>query len=123
MMYYHLATFYQRFYKKTSGWQIQAAFIIGVTQSMLLLDLWMTITSMLKIKYEITTSKKIIFFCIGLFLIFYNIKRYEKKYQYYKSIYGVYEGKRKNFNIFLTFFIIILSWTFVFILGLIFDKY
>jgi len=123
MMYYHLATFYQRFHKKRSGWQIQAAFIIGTTQSMLLLDLWMVITSILEIKYETTIYKKVLFFAIGLFLIFYNINRYEKKYQYYKSKWGVYVGNRKKIQIFLTFFIVIFSWVFVFILGFIFNKY
>ncbi|MBL1220600.1 hypothetical protein JET18_07105 [Chryseobacterium sp. L7] len=98
-------------------------FIIGITQSMLLLDLWMTISSILDIKGKVTIYEKIIFCSIGLFLIFYNIKRYEKKYRYYKSIWGVYEGYRKRLHVFLTFFTVIFSWLFIFILGFIFDKY
>lgn len=123
MMYYHLATFYQRFYKKTSGWQLQAAFIIGITQLILLSDIWLTIISLIKIERKINIYEKVIFFSLALFLTFYNKNRYEKKYRYYKSIWGIYEGNKKRFHIFLTFFTAIFSWLFIFILGFIFDKY
>lgn len=123
MMYYHLATFYQRFSKKTSSWQLPAIFVIGMTQFMLLLDFWMIFTSLLKIDGKVNTYEIIVFSSLALFLIFYNMKKYEKKYQYYKSIWSVYTGNRKKSHIFLTFFTFFLAWGGVFILGFIFDKY
>jgi hypothetical protein len=123
MMYYHLATFNQRFSKKTSGWQLQAILIITVTQFMLLLDFWMIIISIFDITGKVSIYEKIIFTSMGLILLFYNMKRYEKKYQYYKSIWGNYTGIKKRIQIFLSFFIVVFAWTFVFILGFIFDKY
>ncbi|PRA92615.1 hypothetical protein CQ046_23165 [Chryseobacterium sp. MYb7] len=123
MMYYHLATFYQRFHKKTSGWQLQASFIVSITQAMLILDLWMIIISIFDIQKKAGVYEKIIFCIIGLCLIFYNMKRYEKKYQYYKSIWGVYSGNQKKIQVFLTFFTAVFVWVFVFILGFVFNKY
>lgn len=123
MMYYHLGTFYQRFSKKTSGWQLQAIIIISITQLLLIANLWLTIISILKYKGKISIYEKIIFFSMALFLAFYNKKRYEKKYQYYKSIWGAYTGNKKRLQVFLSFFIVVFAWTFIFILGLIFDKY
>ncbi|MDV7697662.1 hypothetical protein N6B72_12095 [Chryseobacterium soli] len=123
MMYYHLATFYQRFHDKRSGWQIQAAFVIGITQLVLLLDVWMIITFSLGIKGKISIYETISFSLIALFLVFYNIKRYEKNYRYYKSIWGVHKSNTKKFHKFLTFFTAIFAWIFILIIGFIFKKY
>jgi len=123
MMYYHLGTFYQRFSKKTSGWQLQAITTISITQFMFLIDLRMIMISVLEIKEKISIYEKLIFFSIMICIYFYNQKRYEKKYQYYKSIWGNYTGVKKRIQIFLSFFIVVFAWTFVFILGFIFDKY
>lgn len=123
MMYYHLATFYQRFSKKTSDWQWQAILIISITQFMFLIDIRMVIASIFEVKGEISIYEKLLFFSTVLILVFYNQKRYEKKYQHYKSIWGEYTGGIKKIQIFVSFFIVVLAWTFIFILGFIFDKY
>ena len=123
MMYYHLATFYQRFNKKTSGWQLQAIFIITITQAALIMDLYLLINELMSIQGKFSLIEKVIFISIVLGLLFYNMKRYEKEYQYYKSIWGAYTGNKKRLQVFLSFFIVVFAWTFIFILGLIFDKY
>ncbi|OJX31048.1 MAG: hypothetical protein BGO86_01300 [Chryseobacterium sp. 36-9] len=123
MMYYYYATFYKRYYKKTSGWQMQAVFVVSVTQFVLLIDILMLLNSILDFKEKVSIYEKIVLCLIGLFFVFYNMKRYEKKYQYYKSIWGKYEGKQKNLYRFLTVFTTIFAWCFVFILAFIFDRY
>ena len=116
MMYYYYATFYKRYYKKTSGWQMQTIFIITVTQMGLLFDLYLVYKLYIE-NGKINDNEKIIFPIICLIILFYNMKRYEKKYQYYKSIWEKYEGNQRRLYMFLTVFTTVFVWGGLLILG------
>lgn len=121
MMYYFLATFYKKFFKKRSGWELQSIFVITITQSALLLDLYLLINKLLSIKANFNLYIKIFFLLLVLILLFLNMKKYEKKYLVYKEIWGVYKGGRKTLYVFLTFFTVLFAWCFVFLLKIVFN--
>ena len=118
MMYYYLATFYRRFFKKRSGWDLQSIFVINVTQTMLLFDLWMVLkVNILNIKGKLSTFEKVSFYVLGFALLYFNIKKYEKKYLHHKQVWGVYHGGKKAFFTFITFFTVVFAWCFILIVG------
>ena len=88
MMYYYLATFYKRFFKKRSAWDLQAIFVITITQFMFLLDMFMLIIELSDIKRVVSVYEKIGLLMVGLIFLYFNVKKYEKKYQHYKAIWG-----------------------------------
>ena len=123
MMYYYLTTFYKRFFKKRSGWDLQSIFVITITQTVLILDLWMLVgVSVLNIRGKVNVFEKLFFFSLVLILLYFNIKKYEKKYLHYKEIWGVHQGSKKALYNFLTFFTVVFAWCFILIIGLIFNK-
>lgn len=122
MMYYYLATFYKRFFKKRSGWDLQSIFVITITQTVLILDLYLLFNKLLSIKDKFSTYEKIFFFSLVLILLYLNIKKYEKKYLHYKEIWGVHQGSIKALYNFLTFFTVVFAWCFILFIGLIFNK-
>lgn len=120
MMYYFLATFYKRFYKKRSSWEIQAIFVVSITQLVLLSDLWMLIViNGLGYKGSLVPVFKVLFFISALTIFFLNLKRYEKKYLYYNQIWGDYVGVKKSLFILLSFFTVVFAWCFVFFFGIV----
>lgn len=124
MMYYFLATFYKKFSKKRSVWELQSIFVITITQFMLLLDLWMyTGVNILNIRGRVNVYEKVVFLVLVSIILFLNIKRYEKKYLHYNEIWGVYEGVKKKIRIFITFFTVVFAWCFIFIVAYISDRY
>jgi hypothetical protein len=123
MMYYYLATFYKRFFKKRSSWDLQSIFVITITQTVLVLDLWMLVgVNVLNIRGKVSVFEKIFFFSLVLILLYLNIRKYEKKYLHYKEIWGVHQGSKKVLYNFLTFFTVVFAWCFILIIGLIFNK-
>jgi hypothetical protein len=122
MMYYYLATFYKRFFKKRSGWDLQSIFVITITQTVLILDLYLLFNKLLSIKGKFSIYEKLFFFSLVLILLYLNIKKYEKKYLHYKEIWGVHQGSKKALYNFLTFFTVVFAWCFILIIGLIFNK-
>lgn len=117
MMFYFLATFYKLFFKKRSGWELQAIFVITVTQMALILDICMLINFYsYKVEGNISIYAKILFFMVSILLLYLNIKKYEKQYLHLDKEWGIYNGFKKNLYIFLSFFTVIFSWCFVFIL-------
>jgi hypothetical protein len=115
MMFYYLATFYKRFFKKRSGWEGQAWFVVGITQTMLLLDLYATFT--INMGNSVHPIERFIFFSLGLSIIFYNYRKYDKKYLYYQKIFSNYQGFKKYLFVFLSFFTVIFAWCYMLILG------
>lgn len=122
MMYYYMATFYKRFFKKRSTWDLQAIFVLSITQLVLIFDIYLLFFKLLIIERKLTIYEKVFFFSLVLVLLYFNIKKYEKKYLYYKEIWGVYQGSKKAFYTFLSFFTVVFAWCFILILGLIFEK-
>lgn len=118
MMYYFLATFYRRFFKKRSGWDLQSIFVITITQTVLILDLYLLINKLLSNKGKFSIYEKLFFFSLALVILYFNMKRYEKKYLHYKEIWGVHQGSKKALYNFLTFFTVVFAWCFILILGL-----
>jgi len=117
MMYYYLATFYKRFFKKRSAWDLQAIFIITITQLVLIFDIYLLLLKIIVSNGKFTIFEKIFFFFLVLVLLYFNVRKYEKKYQHYKAIWGVHQGAKKAFYTFLTFFTVVFAWCFVLILG------
>ncbi len=116
MMYYSFATFYKGFFKKRSGWELQAIFVVTVTQMVLILDLWMIFDKYIYKIEKIDTYAKILFYSVSIVLLYLNIKKYEKKYLHFDKVWGIHNGSKKNLYTFLSFFTVIFSWCFVFIL-------
>lgn len=123
MMYYYLATFYKRFFKKRSSWDLQSIFVVTITQTMLLLDLYVFIgVNVLGVKGKFSIYEKLFFFSLVLILLYFNIKKYEKKYLHYKEIWEVHQGSKKALYNFLTFFTVVFAWCFILIIGFVFNK-
>ena len=122
MMYYYLATFYKRFFKKRSSWDLQSISVIAITQCLLILNLYDIVLELFSIHRKLSIYEKIFFFSLVLFLLYFNVKKYEKKYLHYKEIWGVNQGSKKILYNFLTFFTVIFAWLLIVILGLIFNK-
>lgn len=118
MMYYYLATFNKKFFKKRSGWDLQSIFMITITQVMLFLDLYVYIgVNFFDIRRKFNLLEKLLFFSLVLVLLYFNIRKYEKKYLYYKNIWGSYQGSKKIIFNFLTFFTVVFAWLFIVIIG------
>ncbi|WP_447635420.1 hypothetical protein [Flavobacterium microcysteis] len=123
MMYYYLATFYKRFFKKRSAWEFQAIFVVMVAQSLLIFDVAMVFYGLFVPKGKLTLLENMIMAIIIFGLLYYNIRRYEKKYLIYHEHWKHYSGITKGFFVFLTFFTVVFLWCFVFIAATIFDRY
>lgn len=115
MLYYYLASFYKNFFKKRSSWELQAIFVVSITQAILFLDLWMLFTvKILKLNGSVDFLEKIFLAFVALLFLFLNMKRYEKKYLNLKEKW--FNKKYRGLYIALTVFTVIFSWCFVFIL-------
>lgn len=116
MMFYNFSVFYQRFFRKKSWWEGQAISVVGITKFVLFIDIIILyITFQGKIEGE---ASKVVDFVILLFIVISLIitsKRYSGKFSYYKKKWGIYTGWKKHFFMFLSFFIVIFLWCFVFI--------
>ncbi len=123
MMYYYLATVYQKFSKTRSVWESQVIGIISITQTAFILDLYLLYNKLQSISGKFSIFEKLFFFSLILILLYYNSKRYEKKFLHFKSIWGVHEGIKKKLFIFLSFFTVIFAWCFILIIGYIFNRY
>lgn len=121
--FYYMAKWFRLLYKKRSTWESSAIMAVAITQTVLIVDIRMVVMGVLEIHGKINIIEKISLYVIGLALTYYNFKIYQGKFKELDMRWRDESRIKKNISIFLTGFVGIGAWCFVFLVAWIFDRY